>query len=163
MPPNGKGPRHSTNVYSDPSGFAIFIGSMFDVHSRDLKTFRVSAVLDMVKQFRLPFSDVKKLNYLGLRTSDTPKFPLFKYFDQTSAFIESVRYERGRVLVHCVAGLNRSVAVVAAWMVCNADMSLEEAVYQMASRRPRGLILSNVGFLYQLVDLAPHKEKFGRC
>jgi len=107
----------------------------------------------MVSQYKVPFGRSKGIEYLNLTTEDTPGFRIADYFQQTRDFIEHVREQRGKILVHCVAGLNRSVTVIMAWMVCRTGLTLEQAVDRVSSRRPSSMILSNLSFLGQLVDL----------
>ena len=53
-----------------------------------------------------------------------------------------------RVLVHCVQGKSRSATVVAAYMVRYLGYSPEDAVAELARRRP--IVAPNPGFLRQL-------------
>ena len=56
------------------------------------------------------------------------------------------------VLVHCVMGLNRSAAVLAAFFMLEYGLGAEEAVKLIAMKR-RGRVFSNFGFLQALKEL----------
>ncbi|KAI1845338.1 hypothetical protein JX266_008433 [Neoarthrinium moseri] len=56
-----------------------------------------------------------------------------------------------RVLVHCVGGVSRSPAVLAAYLVRKEGLSLREALRLLVSRRP--CVRPNDGFLRQLRDM----------
>jgi len=60
------------------------------------------------------------------------------------------REEGGTVLVHCAAGISRSVSLVLAYLVMHEDMSLNEA-YQLVKSR-RTIIRPNNGFWTQLIS-----------
>ncbi|XP_037796407.1 dual specificity protein phosphatase 18-like [Penaeus monodon] len=64
--------------------------------------------------------------------------------------IEEVRRRGGRVLVHCVAGVSRSPALVLAYLVKHCDMSLREAFLHARKARPN--IRPNAGFFAQLIE-----------
>lgn len=60
---------------------------------------------------------------------------LFKYLETTTRLMDqSLRYGH-RVLVHCFAGKQRSAALVAAYLVRYLDLTIEEAVKLIQSKR----------------------------
>ena len=56
----------------------------------------------------------------------------------------------GKVLVHCYAGLSRSVTVIVAYLMQNERMLLDEALRFVKHKRPYAQ--PNPGFLKQLVE-----------
>jgi len=75
-----------------------------------------------------------------------------RHFAEAIAFLDDVRRVRGRSLVHCNLGVNRSGAVVAAYLMVSERRTLLDVVKYLRSRR--ALVLSNKGFRRQLVAFA---------
>uniref|UniRef100_A0A7S4VE01 protein-tyrosine-phosphatase n=1 Tax=Alexandrium monilatum TaxID=311494 RepID=A0A7S4VE01_9DINO len=94
--------------------------------------------------------------YLGLDGLDEPEYPMASHFPEAVAFLERCRVERRKVLVHCIMGVNRSAAVIVAFLCRGLGMSLGEAVALVSGHR--GRVLSNGSFLDQLVDLYGQEE-----
>jgi len=83
---------------------------------------------------------------------DNEDYDMKRHFPEAIAFLDDVKRSRGRSLVHCNLGVNRSGAVVAAYlMVCERRTLLDVIRYL---RSKRSLILSNKGFRRQLVTFA---------
>jgi len=76
-----------------------------------------------------------------------------RHFARAHAFVESARSSGGRCLVHCQAGINRSVAVLTASFMLQERTPLVEAVRRVRAARGRP-ILSNRSFVRQLVRFA---------
>eukprot|EP00960_Hanusia_phi_P054551 762701-Hanusia_phi.AAC.3 len=65
--------------------------------------------------------------YLILETNDDEAQDLAQYFQITSDFISKALL-KGKVLVHCYAGLSRSVTCVCAYLMERENFSLHEAL-----------------------------------
>ncbi|XP_045584788.1 dual specificity protein phosphatase 18 [Procambarus clarkii] len=98
----------------------------------------------------LPTVPLDGVEVVPVRVSDAPDSDLAVHFDSISDKIQDVRGRGGRVLVHCVAGVSRSPALVLAYLVKYADMSLRQAFFHVRSARPN--IRPNAGFFSQLID-----------
>lgn len=92
---------------------------------------------------------------LVVEAEDAPTFPLLEP-DRVAAvvsFINEQRLTRGcSVLVHCFAGVNRSAALAAAYLLAAEQWPLSKVIERIATAR--GPVLRNTGFLMQLVKLA---------
>jgi protein-tyrosine phosphatase len=88
--------------------------------------------------------------FLGIAANDEPGYAMDDHFGETMEFLDQCRVEGRRVLVHCVAGINRSSTALIAFLCASLQMDLEDAV-ELTSRQ-RGSILSNSSFLEQLVE-----------
>jgi atypical dual specificity phosphatase len=88
---------------------------------------------------------------LVIPAADAPDYPLGLDFAACFAFIRDAVRRRGRVLVHCQAGISRSPTVVAAYLVAERGLRLDEAFAQV--RRARPMARPNPGFWAILEDL----------
>jgi len=158
------GPGESTRVYSEPNGFRVYVGSLADASdASQLRDWGITAILSVVSDDPNIGDEYAKLgmDYFGIRTEDNSYYPISQHFAETSRFIERVRANNGKLLIHCKMGVNRSVAVTVAWMITHTDLTLQQAIHQISSKRltdamlKKGTrILSNRGFLLQLVLLS---------
>ena len=98
-------PAQSTLVYSDPSGFSIYVGDIRDaMNTTELADYHISAIINMIKQEEpaaiqnygdFDFSEKgysaalarSDFQYLDLSTEDSLSFQMSNYFSQTSAFL----------------------------------------------------------------------------
>ncbi|KAK9137194.1 hypothetical protein Sjap_007788 [Stephania japonica] len=76
---------------------------------------------------------------------------LAQYFDECFEFIEEAKRTGGAVLVHCFAGISRSVTIVLSYLMKKHHLSLSQALEHVKSKRPRAS--PNLGFLLQLQKL----------
>mmetsp|Transcript_7791 Transcript_7791/g.9873 ORF Transcript_7791/g.9873 Transcript_7791/m.9873 type:complete len:210 (+) Transcript_7791:150-779(+) len=87
---------------------------------------------------------------------DSTKYNMMQHFNEIYYLIEDARRNNGRVLVHCMQGVNRSGLMVIAYCLAANRWNLEKAVTHCVE--VRGLILLNVNFQNQLVKFA-RKQK----
>nr|XP_003466645.1 dual specificity protein phosphatase 12 isoform X1 [Cavia porcellus] len=89
----------------------------------------------------------------GLRTLfvpalDRPETDLLSHLDRCVAFIGQARAEGRAVLVHCHAGVSRSVAIVTAFVMKTDQMTFEKAYEILQTLKPEAKM--NEGFEWQL-------------
>jgi len=90
--------------------------------------------------------DKGKLYRLGIEDSHTED--LYTYFDILSALILTSLKNNKKVLVHCHAGISRSVSVILAFFVKYGKTSVENAYKKVNNKR--SIAGPNQGFLKQL-------------
>jgi protein-tyrosine phosphatase len=79
---------------------------------------------------------------------DIPKQDILQWFHDSCDFIQA-HHESGRkVLVHCMAGISRSVSLVMAYLIRKNGWNVEETLRFVRKRRP--CANPNQGFLKQL-------------
>jgi len=82
-----------------------------------------------------------------------------RHWVECRGFLSAVRRDGGKVVVHCVAGQNRSALIVSAALVSIERMPLCEAVTKLKARR--GTVLTNRSFQRQLCVLASAEGLLG--
>ncbi|XP_016079488.1 PREDICTED: dual specificity phosphatase DUPD1-like [Miniopterus natalensis] len=89
--------------------------------------------------------------YHGVEADDVPAFDLSVFFYSAAAFIdEALSLPGGKILVHCAMGRSRSATLVLAYLMIHRNMTLVDAIQQVAKNR---CVLPNRGFLKQLREL----------
>eukprot|EP00667_Euglena_gracilis_P026772 EG_transcript_32519 len=73
------------------------------------------------------------------RTRNEDRARLLEYLPQNIAFIRSALEEepRGKVLVHCTRGVNRSGSMVVAYLMWKEGLSFERALREARQARPQ--------------------------
>lgn len=92
------------------------------------------------------------IDYFLIPAEDREDFDITRFFDAAFLFLDRVKRRRGKVLVHCNMGVNRSGAVVAAYLMVDEKRNLLDVVSYLKSKRK--LVLSNKGFRRQLIQFA---------
>mmetsp|Transcript_8107 Transcript_8107/g.10894 ORF Transcript_8107/g.10894 Transcript_8107/m.10894 type:complete len:236 (+) Transcript_8107:71-778(+) len=82
-----------------------------------------------------------------------------KHWDECRSYLDAVRNNGGRVVVHCAAGINRSGLIVCAAQMYFERQNVIDVVRHCVDRR--FLILSNVSFQKQLCLLAAKEGLLG--
>ncbi|KJA17715.1 hypothetical protein HYPSUDRAFT_1004786 [Hypholoma sublateritium FD-334 SS-4] len=137
--------------------------SITEILKNKLYLGNLSAALSVEEKQRLSISHIVSVcpNYqstgpthLNISIEDTEYDDLLINLPQVCAFIQDALDHGGRVLVHCVMGISRSSAAVAAFLMKTKNMSLSAAIFQLKKARPQ--VHLNYGFIKQL-------DVFAKC
>ncbi|XP_039767496.1 dual specificity phosphatase 29 [Ornithorhynchus anatinus] len=91
------------------------------------------------------------IEYYGVEADDLPTFNLSEFFYPAAEFIHAALQRDGnKILVHCAMGRSRSATLVLAYLMIHKNMSVVDAIEQVAKNR---CVLPNRGFLKQLREL----------
>ncbi len=74
--------------------------------------------------------------YLYLPAEDHEEYEIYKFFNETFDFIEQAR-KHTNVLVHCMAGISRSVTIVIAYLLKKFKCSLGEIITMLQRKRSK--------------------------
>ena len=88
--------------------------------------------------------------YLGFNAEDFRRYNIFQHFDEVFTFIESARTSGGIVFIHCLMGVNRSAALVVAYLMVHRQLGPISAAVLV--KKQRGTILANSGFQEQIIS-----------
>jgi protein-tyrosine phosphatase len=120
----------------------IYVGDWKSVH--ELKNI-VKAVVNARRQSD---DDIQSLDMLHIPIDDTESSNISAYFEASNAFIDRHVRRNEKVLVHCFAGMSRSVTLLAAYIMWKHHVNDHEALRIIKERR--SIIKPNPGFLRQL-------------
>ncbi|KAK0669829.1 protein-tyrosine phosphatase-like protein [Cercophora samala] len=91
------------------------------------------------------------ITYHRLPLLDSENVPLGPTIEKTCAIIDDVEAKGEKVLVHCSAGISRSPAVVAGYLISRKGMGLDDAMGVI--KEGRGVVKPSKGFLEELGTL----------
>ncbi|XP_074662899.1 dual specificity protein phosphatase 22-like [Tubulanus polymorphus] len=141
----------------------VYVGNIRDARATrqhvDNKITHILSIHDQAEtEHKLP--DMK---YCSIAISDTPSEDITRVFEKSNDFIHQSRLDGGNVLIHCLAGVSRSVTVTVAYIMTISDLSWREALN--AVRGSRRCANPNFGFQRQLqtfeyTKLAQEKKRF---
>jgi dual specificity phosphatase 12 len=95
-------------------------------------------------------SNYPHVSLLSLEAHDEDAYNISTHFPVALNFIhKSLQAGDGAVLVHCAAGVSRSAAIVAAYLMAVQQIGATEAVLRVHQARP--CACPNIGFLRRLL------------
>ncbi|KAL3685725.1 hypothetical protein R1sor_003747 [Riccia sorocarpa] len=119
-----------------------------------LQNLNVTHILAVAGGVDMPFP--RDFKYMRIEVHDSAGVNLAKHFDRCFAFIDEARMNGGAVLVHCLAGISRSVTVAVAYLMKKDGMRFPQALAHVKSRRK--VAQPNPGFLRQLQEFDQQLE-----
>lgn len=131
----------------------LYVGNYRD--SKDplqLERYKITHILAVHDAARRLHSDK---HYLCVMASDSPEQNLTQYFSLCNDFIHAARLRDGNVLIHCLAGMSRSVTVAVAYIMSVTGLPWREALKVV--RAGRAVANPNLGFQRQLQDFETYK------
>uniref|UniRef100_A0A6P4FAV9 Dual specificity protein phosphatase 15 n=1 Tax=Drosophila rhopaloa TaxID=1041015 RepID=A0A6P4FAV9_DRORH len=145
--------RHTMNWHMGKVLPGLYVGNYRD--SKDhaqLERFKISHIIAIHDSPRRLLPDK---HYLCVMASDTPDQNLSQYFSVCNDFIHAARLREGNVLIHCLAGMSRSVTVAVAYIMTATHLNWKEALKVV--RAGRAVANPNTGFQNQLQEFEQFK------
>uniref|UniRef100_A0A915JTC0 Uncharacterized protein n=1 Tax=Romanomermis culicivorax TaxID=13658 RepID=A0A915JTC0_ROMCU len=121
---------------------------------RKLDDLQITAALNCIKgasNKKLAKRFAPTSSYLHVPIEDEDREKIDKHFDRVINFLSDQKSQNRRVVVYCGLGVSRSAAFVLAYLMADQRMTLFDAYKFLRSKR--SVILPNVGFFKQLIDL----------
>lgn len=132
----------------------IWLGDASDAMDIDtLKEQGIDSVVNCAEKHTLTCEEYYPFGwrYLGLECDDSAKYDILgNHLDEFVAFMDECVVNKKKVLVHCVAGINRSATLLIAYLVRRRGMSLIDAISLCHAKRP--IILTNEAFVMSLIE-----------
>ncbi|XP_064400025.1 dual specificity protein phosphatase 6-like [Halichondria panicea] len=114
-----------------------------------LKDSRITRILNVTSSEPNNFES-QGFEYKQIAVEDSHDVNMLKYLPDAFCFIEDARMNNEKVLVHCHAGMSRSVTVILAYLMKNYHHTLDSA-YDFVKQRKQN-ISPNFGFMGQLLE-----------
>ncbi|KPI98030.1 Dual specificity protein phosphatase 14 [Papilio xuthus] len=134
-----------------PLGVSRVTGSVYVCGAHALpgavRALRPGLVVNAAPELPPPPDDCAPRYYVPLL--DTANSDMHPYLERVADLINDVVSRGEVVLVHCVAGVSRSVTLCLAYLVKWQRMTLRDAYHHLKLRRPQ--IRPNTGFFKQLI------------
>jgi len=130
----------------------LYLGSGISAQNqRLLIDYGITAILNVTaEKYGVQNAFPDKFEYLRIPVEDNSTDKIIDYFEQASEFIEKIKIQNGKILVHCVAGMSRSPSVVLAYLMKFHKMTLKDAWLHV--RNARKMARPNVYFWIQLIE-----------
>ncbi|VDN05243.1 unnamed protein product [Thelazia callipaeda] len=131
----------------------LYLGSLRDANDvEQLDANEISHVVSIHELSGCANNVLKDRDVLHIRVADASEANIREHFAETAAFIHRARLSKKSVLVHCIAGVSRSVCIVASYLIVACDLGYAAALAYIVSKRP--CANPNFGFRMQLADYA---------
>ncbi|KAM8966962.1 dual specificity protein phosphatase 22 [Pelodytes ibericus] len=123
-------------------------------HARDIEQLHKNNITHILSIHDSARPMLEGMKYLCIPASDSPNQNLIQHFKESIAFIHECRLKGEGCLVHCLAGVSRSVTLVVAYVMTITNLGWEDAL--SAVRGARTCANPNMGFQKQLEDFGKH-------
>ncbi|XP_040611707.1 dual specificity protein phosphatase 22 isoform X1 [Mesocricetus auratus] len=131
----------------------LYIGNFKDARDAEqLSRNKVTHILSVHDSARPMMEGVK---YLCIPAADSPSQNMTRHFKESIKFIHECRLQGEGCLVHCLAGVSRSVTLVIAYIMTVTDFGWEDALHTV--RAGRSCANPNLGFQRQLQEFEKYE------
>ena len=114
----------------------VYVGPQFSERGlKKLNDLGITHILNLRKEFDDSVFDLSGNIYCYLPIIDDTA-PTEEFLEKGVGFIQKALEDGGKVYVHCAAGVGRSVTIVAAWLIKENNLSVEESLSTIRINRP---------------------------
>lgn len=129
------------SFWPENSAFTHILNMCFDISNRDNEDRRFGRIkptaIEMNKEpMAVTWTTPRGIKKMSLPLEDDGSSPILEFLPTALDFIALAEKEKGKILVHCMGGINRSVVTVLAYLIRDRGYSLENAVRLVTSKRP---------------------------
>ncbi len=109
---------------------------------------KVDSILSITQRAEENYQDFRG-EHMHIMLDDLPTATIDVHFDRANAFIDSQLSRGKNLIVHCMAGISRSVSLVMSYLMHKYALSYEQALGLIRKTRP--IACPNEGFRRQLL------------
>uniref|UniRef100_A0A0N5AZA7 Dual specificity protein phosphatase n=1 Tax=Syphacia muris TaxID=451379 RepID=A0A0N5AZA7_9BILA len=129
----------------------LYLGNADTAADREiLDRYNIRYIINVTRDLENSFESDSRFHYLKIAVDDSSSNNLAQYFPTAIEFIEEALRTGSTVLVHCLAGISRSVTVCLAYLMHYNGSTLDEA-FDLVHKR-NALIAPNFHFMGQLSE-----------
>ncbi|XP_073420584.1 dual specificity protein phosphatase 7-like [Dendrobates tinctorius] len=129
----------------------LYLGCAKDAANLEiLGKYHIRYILNVTPNLPNAFEKNGDFKYKQIPISDHWSQNLSQFFPEAISFIDEARSNKCGILVHCLAGISRSVTVTVAYLMQKLNLSLNDA-YDFVKRK-KSNISPNFNFMGQLLD-----------
>ncbi|RAX31890.1 UNVERIFIED_CONTAM: hypothetical protein DQE83_26555 [Escherichia coli] len=132
----------------------VYLGNYYDAINAISSNVKFKYILNLTTE-KYCFND-SRINIIHMPLIDDEKTNLNDHFDYVTNFLSKCDEEHYPVLVHCVAGVNRSGAMIMAYLMSKRSKDIPAFIYFLyiyhSMREKRGAFIENPSFRKQLID-----------
>lgn len=134
----------------------LFIGNISTATNKKLlKENGITHIINILSQRFEPYPE--DFEYLHIYAYDIVDWDLTYSFPITNLFIKDALKNGGKVYIHCMCGVSRSISILLAYLMTNTTNSLESILNDVRFIRP--IANPNKAFMKQLVDFRYNTTK----
>ncbi|XP_006006464.1 dual specificity protein phosphatase 6 [Latimeria chalumnae] len=155
--PNSATDLDSSPLSNNQSSFPVeilqnlYLGCAKDSTNLDiLEEYGIKYILNVTPNLPNLFENAGEFKYKQIPISDHWSQNLSQFFPEAISFIDEARSKNCGVLVHCLAGISRSVTVTVAYLMQKLNLSMNDA-YDIVKMK-KSNISPNFNFMGQLLD-----------
>ncbi|QGT47213.1 ORF130 [Saltwater crocodilepox virus] len=130
----------------------IYLGGYDNVSSGEFRRYGFAYILNL-SQVSYRAEGVK---VISLNVEDSPKQNISQYFKRFNALLDHCESNNKKILVHCIAGVNRSGAAVLSYLISKKPEDVDMLIYFLfiyhLLKRKRGAFVENAAFREQIVS-----------
>ncbi|KAF6726532.1 Dual specificity protein phosphatase 5 [Oryzias melastigma] len=127
----------------------LYLGSAYHASRQDyLSDLHITALLNVSRRDLQPA--IGQYEYKWIPVEDSHMADISSHFQEAIEFIDHIKQSKGKVLVHCEAGISRSPTICMAYMMRTQHLRLDAAFDIIKQRRT--VISPNFSFMGQLLQ-----------
>ena len=101
----------------------LFVGSVGAAYNLErLKAVGITHIINVTNTLENKYPD--HFTYLRIGLEDDPDTDIGSHFSTSQKFIDSVKNQNGKCLVHCYQGISRSVTIVCAYLLTLPELQI---------------------------------------
>uniref|UniRef100_A0A8C6SA23 protein-tyrosine-phosphatase n=1 Tax=Neogobius melanostomus TaxID=47308 RepID=A0A8C6SA23_9GOBI len=140
----------------------LYLGCAKDSTNLDvLEEYGIKYILNVTPNLPNLFENAGEFKYKQIPISDHWSQNLSQFFPEAISFIDEARAQKRGVLVHCLAGISRSVTVTVAYLMQKLRLSMNDAYDIVKTKKSN--ISPNFNFMGQLLDFERTLSIRGPC